>query len=68
MQLYKSGFYSCKFVVKMFPFLLSEPIQIGLFNTFVRLVSEFKSPIWSPHLEKDIKAVKRVQSKAVDSI
>ena len=38
-------------------------LQIGLFrpNTFVRPVLEFNSPIWSPHLEKDIKAIERVQ-------
>ena len=36
-------------------------LQIGLFNTFVRPVLEFNSPIWSPNLEKDIKAIERIQ-------
>ena len=34
---------------------------IGLFNTFIRPVLEFYSPIWSPNLEKDIKVIERVQ-------
>ena len=34
---------------------------MGLFNTCVRLVLDYNSPLWSPHLIKDMKAVERVQ-------
>ena len=36
-------------------------LQMKLFNTFVRPVLEYNSPIWSPHLFKNIISVKRVQ-------
>lgn len=36
-------------------------LQIKLFNTFVRPILEYNSPIWSPHLTKDITVIERVQ-------
>ena len=36
-------------------------LQKKLFNTFVRPVLEYNSPIWSPHLFKNIISVERVQ-------
>jgi hypothetical protein len=36
-------------------------LQIGLFNTFVRPILEYNSPVWSPHFTKDINAIERVQ-------
>jgi hypothetical protein len=36
-------------------------LQINLFNTFVRPILEYNSPVWSPHLNKDINAIERVQ-------
>ena len=36
-------------------------LQMTLFNTFVRPIFEYNSPVWSPHLVKDIGAIKRVQ-------
>ena len=36
-------------------------LQCKLFTTFVRLILEFNSFIWSPHLVKDIIAIERVQ-------
>ena len=36
-------------------------LQIRLFNTFVRPILEYASPVWSPHLKRDITVVERVQ-------
>ncbi len=36
-------------------------LQIKLFNTFVRPILEYNSPVWSPHFVKDIVALERVQ-------
>ena len=35
-------------------------LQIKLFNCFVRLILEYNSPVWSPHLKQDIKTIERV--------
>ena len=34
---------------------------ISLFNTYVRPILDYSSPIWSPHLLMDISFVERVQ-------
>jgi hypothetical protein len=36
-------------------------MQIKLFNVFVRPILEYNSPIWSPHLTKDINVIEKVQ-------
>ncbi len=36
-------------------------LQINLFNTFVRPILEYNSPVWSPHFVKDITTIERVQ-------
>ena len=36
-------------------------LQMKLFNTFVRPVLDYNSPIWSPHLFKNIISVEHVQ-------
>ena len=35
-------------------------LQMKLFITFVRPILEYNSPVWSPHLVKDIGAIERV--------
>ena len=37
-------------------------LQMKLFNTFVHSILEYNSPVWSPHLVKDISAIERVQN------
>jgi hypothetical protein len=37
-------------------------LMIKLFNTFVRPILEYNSPIWSPHMIKDISVIERVQN------
>ena len=54
------GFIRVNLLLKCFH-SCDRNLQIGLYNTFVQPVLEFSSPIWSPHLEKDIKAIERVQ-------
>ena len=54
------GFIRANLLLKCF-YSRDRNQQIDLFNIFVRPVLEFNSPIWSPHLEKDIKAIERVQ-------
>ena len=36
-------------------------VQMRLFNAFVRPSLEYNSPVWSPHLIKDINVMERVQ-------
>ena len=36
-------------------------MQMRLFNAFVRPILEYNSPVWSPHLIKDINVMERVQ-------
>jgi hypothetical protein len=36
-------------------------LQMKLFNTFVRPVLEYNSPVWSPHFVKDVNLIERVQ-------
>ncbi len=36
-------------------------LQVKLFNSFVRPILDFNSPIWSPHLLHDVHVIERVQ-------
>jgi hypothetical protein len=54
------GFARVSMLLKCF-YSRDRNFQIKLFNTFVRPVLEYNSPIWSPHLLKDIAAIERVQ-------
>ena len=36
-------------------------LQVKLFNACVRPILEYNSPIWSPHLSKDVASIERVQ-------
>ena len=39
-------------------------IKSNCYKTFVRPISEYESPIWAPHLQKDISALEKVQRTA----
>jgi hypothetical protein len=54
------GFMRANMLLKCFQ-SRDRRLQINLFNTFVRPILEFNSPVWSPHLIKDVTAIKRVQ-------
>jgi exonuclease III len=54
------GFMRANMLLKCFH-TRDYDLQIKLFNTFVRPVLEYNSPVWSPHLVKDIAIIERVQ-------
>jgi hypothetical protein len=54
------GFMRANMLLKCFQ-SRDRRLQINLFNTFVRPILEFNSPVWSPHLIKDVTAIERVQ-------
>ena len=43
-------------------------LQMKLFNIFVRPILEYNSPVWFPHLVKDICAIERVQKFFIKSL
>ncbi len=54
------GFMRANMLLKCFH-TRDRDLQIKLFNTFVRPILEYNSPVWSPHMLKDITAIERVQ-------
>ena len=53
------GFIRANLLLKYFH-SRARNLKLGLFNTFVSSVLEYNSPIWSPHLGRDIEAVECV--------
>ena len=43
-------------------------ILINLFNTYIRSILEFASPIWSPHTKINIKKIEKIQKRFLFSV
>ncbi len=54
------GFARTNMLLKCF-YSNDRSLQCKLFSIFVKPILEYNSPIWSPHLTKDIFAIERVQ-------
>jgi hypothetical protein len=54
------GFMRANMLLKCF-YTRDRDLLIKLFNTFVRPILEYNSPVWSPHMAKDITVIERVQ-------
>nr|CAD2143170.1 unnamed protein product [Meloidogyne enterolobii] len=39
-----------------------------MFNTYVRSILEFGSPIWNPHFQKDINKIEKIQNNFLKMI
>lgn len=54
------GFQRANMLLKCFH-TRDRVLQIKLFNTFVRPILEYNSPVWCPHMIKDVTVIERVQ-------
>ena len=46
----------------------NERFLINMFNTYVRSILEFGSPIWNPHFQKDINKIEKIQNNFLKMI
>lgn len=54
------GFQRANMLLKCFH-TRDRVLQMKLFNTFIRPVLEYNSPVWCPHMIKDITVIEKVQ-------